>query len=161
MEICSNNLKIIIEEKKLCFKREGSEPMTVTEYFISSQLMRELLECVHYLHESVPPIIHRDLKPANILVNYVPINRRFLKLCDFGLATFDSKLETISHTDNVGTLKYVAPEVLNGKDGRANYTTKSDIFSLNCIMCDLFDLDVNRQVILLLKFCFFNSLSYF
>ena len=72
MELCSDNLKNITNLKPQCFKRKDSETMNSFEFYISCQLFKELLECVGYLYESVPPIIHRDLKPNNILVNYKP-----------------------------------------------------------------------------------------
>ena len=92
MELCSHNLKKVIEEKPKCFQRQSSEAMNSIEFYISCQLFKELLESVGYLHELNPPIIHRDLKPANILITEESRNGRFLKLCDFGLATFDSPL---------------------------------------------------------------------
>src|ERR1700753_4494791 len=77
-------------------------------------MCKEILESVGYLHESNPPIIHRDLKPHNILITEESRNGRFLKLCDFGLATFDS-LTTVSHSVGKGTPKYMAPEVSSPK----------------------------------------------
>ena len=68
MELCSDNLQNIIQQKKSLFRYSDSDPMEPTEYFISCELFKDLLECVQYLHESNPPVIHRDLKPQNILV---------------------------------------------------------------------------------------------
>ena len=67
MELCSDNLKNIIEEKQKCFEKHSKKAMNSIEFYISCQLFRELLECVQYIHGLKPPIIHRDLKPANIL----------------------------------------------------------------------------------------------
>ncbi|CAG2164163.1 unnamed protein product [Oppiella nova] len=62
-----------------------------------------------------PQIIHRDLKPENILIAHNVRNGRFLKLCDFGLATVhDKRIHYITkhkHTADVGDLRYQAPEV--------------------------------------------------
>ena len=140
MELCSHNLKKVIEEKPKCFQRQSSEAMNSIEFYISCQLFKELLESVGYLHESNPPIIHRDLKPHNILITEESRNGRFLKLCDFGLATFDS-LTTASHTVGKGTPKYMAPEVSN-KHGSV-YNRKADIYSLGVIAQQLFDIDIN------------------
>ncbi|MCZ6918912.1 MAG: protein kinase, partial [Rickettsia endosymbiont of Ixodes persulcatus] len=87
MELCSDDLKNIITSKAQAFGRQDSEPMNAIEYFISCQIFAELLECVQYLHESKPPIIHRDLKPANVLIVNNTNSKRFLRLCDLGLAT--------------------------------------------------------------------------
>src|SRR5438445_2337647 len=72
-------------------------------------------------------ITHRDLKPANILVS-----KQGLKLLDFGLAQQSGRLtemdDTRTLTDQgqiVGTLPYMPPERLQGKEGDA----RSDLFS--------------------------------
>jgi serine/threonine protein kinase len=76
------------------------------------------------------------LKPQNILIT-TGINGRFTKIADFGLATFhDSNDRT--HTANLGTDKYCAPEVKSGR----NYNTKADIYSLGILAMDLFDVDI-------------------
>ena len=117
--------------------------MNSIEFYISCQLFKELLESVGYLHESNPPIIHRDLKPHNILITEESRNGRFLKLCDFGLATFDS-LTTVSHSVGKGTPKYIAQETLTaGSSTRTSYDTRADIYSLGVIAQELFDIDIN------------------
>ena len=82
MELCSDNLQNIIQQKPEFFGREESEPMKEIEYFISCQILKELSECVQYLHESNPPVIHGNLKPENILFCDFPRSGRHLKLCD-------------------------------------------------------------------------------
>ncbi|CAG2175551.1 unnamed protein product, partial [Oppiella nova] len=131
MEYCSQNLMDIIELKPLIFCREPSEPMDCYEYFISCEIFLEILKCVQYLHELKPQIIHRDLKPQNILIAENVRNGRFIKLCDFGLAT-DHKSESAIHTTRLGTSRYKAPEV-DANGDKAKYTTKADIFSLENI----------------------------
>ena len=137
MEFCSDNLKNTIQQKRDAFLRGADQVMNVIEYHISCQILRELLECVLYLHGLSPPIIHRDLKPQNVLVLEKPINGKYLKLCDFGLAVIHDR--AVSHTTGVGTLRYMAPEVGNGK-----YDTKADIYSLGRITEDLFEINCDR-----------------
>ena len=55
-------------------------------------------------------IFHRDLKPANILID---INDR-IKLADFGLAKHFGHPLHRTHTKEVQTLWYRAPELLLG-----------------------------------------------
>ncbi|CAG2180074.1 unnamed protein product, partial [Oppiella nova] len=108
--------------------------MDCVEYFISCEILRQILESVQYLHELNPQIIHRDLKPENILIAKHVRNGRFIKLCDFGLAV-EHRTETQSHSKNKGTPKYMAPELDQSK-----YSTKADIYSLGIISMELFDI---------------------
>ena len=138
MELCSDNLKNILENKHKVFNREKQEQMNELEYFIICKILIELLEAVNYLHEQSPPIIHRDIKPENILFSEDGTETGiFFKLCDFGLAKL---YDGTSNTRGVGTNKYIAPEVWD-----ENYDTKADVYSLSIILEDLFDLDFNAS----------------
>ena len=138
MEFCSNNLKNILQNWKKIFKKPNFQPMNRIEYYICCQIFIELLEAVDYLHQYKPqPIILRDLKPANILFDDKGINEIFFKLCDFGLAKFHNDE---SHTRMVGTMKYMAPEVREGK----HYNTKSDVYSLAKIGYELLEINETR-----------------
>ncbi|XP_054156559.1 putative mitogen-activated protein kinase kinase kinase 7-like [Oppia nitens] len=142
MELCSQNLQNIIAVKGQVFDRQPETPMDCIEYYISSQLMVELTECVEYLHTSRPPVIHRDLKPSNILIIDRPvIGNKFLKLGDFGLATDHNRNAdqiSDSHSVGKGTSEYMAPEVY-----RRIYNVKCDIYSLAIIYQDMFDIDID------------------
>ncbi|CAG2106101.1 unnamed protein product [Medioppia subpectinata] len=109
MEFCSQSLKSVLKDKPIVFERQPEEAMNIFEYFISCEIFKELLECVEYLHESNPPLIHRDLKTDNILIKRNIRSNRWVKVCDFGLAT-DHDMPSMSHTSNVGTSQYMAPE---------------------------------------------------
>jgi len=126
-----------MEQKQNDFKRKRFEVMTPLEYYISGELFKEILEAVNYLHSLKPPIIHRDLKPNNILITE-GLNGRFVKIADFGLATFH-KFDQQTHTKGLGNVKYVAPEVVRGR----TYDMKADIYSLGVVSQDLFDVDIN------------------
>lgn len=68
-------------------------------------------------------IIHRDIKPSNILV----INQHESRLADFGVATLPGEKSDLSDlATGVGTMDYMAPEVLAGTSCDA----LSDIYSL-------------------------------
>ncbi len=137
MQLCFNTLRVVLELKRKEFNRKQFSTMTPIEYYISSELFNEILESVNYLHKLNPPIIHRDLKPTNILITN-GLNGRFVKIADFGLAELH-KFDDQTHTQGLGTVKYIAPEVMTGR----NYDTKADIYSLAVITQELFDIDIN------------------
>ena len=95
----------------------------------------EILDALDCAHRN--GVIHRDLKPANIL-----ITRQGIKLLDFGLArqTVRSSENDATITDAltgkgqiVGTLQYMAPEQLHGRDADA----RSDIFAFGCVLYEM------------------------
>lgn len=76
--------------------------------------------------------MHRDLKPANIVLdNGVGDN---LKIIDFGMAKEIKWNPKLSLTNEVGTLYYRAPELL---DGGTKYTKSIDIWAVGCIFYEL------------------------
>jgi serine/threonine protein kinase len=85
MEFCSQTMKEFMQTLLQLFLENDSKITKKWSYFISCELLIEIIECVDYLHKQNPPIIHRDLKPENILVSD-GINGRFVKLADFGLS---------------------------------------------------------------------------
>ncbi|CAG2108012.1 unnamed protein product, partial [Medioppia subpectinata] len=109
--------------------------MDYYEYFISCEILQELLKCLQYLHDMDPPVIHRDLKPENVLISP---NNMHIKLCDFGLAT-DHVSPSMDHTQGTGTPQYMAIEVITSRQ----YSIKADIYSLGVIASHLFDADLN------------------
>ncbi|XP_054161083.1 uncharacterized protein LOC128959171 [Oppia nitens] len=114
--------------------------MDCMEYYITCELLLEVLECVRYIHELNPPVIHRDLKPDNILIANDIRNGRFIKLCDLGLITIHDSLSQ-SHTSRVGTPNFIAPEVIGGR----KYNTKADVYSIGATIEKLFEFDINES----------------
>jgi serine/threonine protein kinase len=127
MELCRQTLKETIRE--IYKDLDG-----IIAYYVASELLIEILECVDFLHSHNPTIIHRDLKPSNILITFGK-NGRFVKLGDFGLATVHSADQ--SHTKSTGTTNYIAPEVVVS----SKYDTRADIYSLGIIVRELFKIE--------------------
>jgi serine/threonine protein kinase len=92
---------------------------------------KDITSGLAHLHAS--NYIHRDLKPSNCLLHKSGNDFRCL-ISDFG----EVQAENVARksTGATGTISYCAPEVLK-KDATgtyANFTTKSDIFSLGMIL---------------------------
>jgi serine/threonine protein kinase len=81
MQFCSKTFKELMTQLNI------SQRLNAINSYILCELFVELLECLNFLLSLNPPIIHRDLKPESILITN-GMNGRFVKLCDFGLATF-------------------------------------------------------------------------
>ncbi len=141
MEFCNNSLKEIIQTLRIEFNYDNLEILTRINYYIASELLIEILECLDYLHRKDPPLIHSGLKPSNILITNGH-SGRFVKLSDIHTANlhrFDEQSEKIK-TD---VDKYIAPEILNEK----LFDTKSNIYSLGLIAQELFNVDIERLVL--------------
>ncbi len=71
-------------------------------------------------------VVHRDIKPANILLDGDQV-----WLTDFGAGKDLEGRDTRTETGQwVGTVDYVAPELLDGKTA----TPRSDVYSLGCVL---------------------------
>jgi polo-like kinase 1 len=113
LEICTNQtLNELLKRRK-----------RLTELEVQCYLV-QLVHCLKYLHAN--RIIHRDLKLGNIFLN----EKMEIKVGDFGLACkleFDGeKRRTVCGTPN-----YIAPEILENKDG---HSYEVDVWSVGVII---------------------------
>ena len=133
----ANNIYILME---LCdgknlrnFIDENINDSTLIEEKIIYNIISQICTGIKEIHDK--KIIHRDLKPENIFMN----ENMTIKLGDFGISKqFDSyKTHTLT-INKTGTEFYAAPEIID--DGI--YNEKSDIWSLGCIIYELFHLQI-------------------
>ena len=87
----------------------------------SINFMLQILDGVNHMHER--EVLHNDLKPDNIFL----LSDGNIKSCDLGISThaFDREKKEL-----LGTLNYLAPEVLQNK----KYSYQSDIYSLGIML---------------------------
>jgi serine/threonine-protein kinase len=84
---------------------------------------RQIGDALDAAHER--GLIHRDVKPANVL-----IEGRNAYLTDFGLTKRLGGTQVTLTGDVVGTIHYVAPEQIEGRE----VTARSDVYSLGCVL---------------------------
>lgn len=92
--------------------------------FQKTKIAFEIAEGMEYIHKN--HIIHRDLKTLNVL-----LDGDTPKISDFGFSRFDISL---SMTRKIGTIQYMAPEVIKG----SHYDLKADVFSFAMILWELY-----------------------
>ena len=124
MEYCAGkNLKKFI--------KEDNENNELIEENILYNIIKQICIGIKEIHNK--NIIHRDIKPENIFIN----NNNEIKIGDFGISKlFNRKYEYIQTVKKAGSIEYMAPELL--RDGI--YNQKSDMYSLGCIIYELFNL---------------------
>ncbi len=83
--------------------------------------LSQAAEGLAFIHKA--GIVHRDIKPDNILV----INNQEIRICDFGIALLPGESSSLEELQaGVGTMSYMPPEVLEGKD----FDIRADVYAL-------------------------------
>ena len=99
--------------------------------FVLCNIIKQIcmgLKIIHNIN-----IIHRDIKPENIFMN----DNMDIKIGDFGISKQYNPNKKYAKTLNkAGSIFYIAPEII--VDGI--YNEKSDMYSLGCIIYELFNL---------------------
>ena len=96
--------------------------------------VRQILDGLSYLHSK--DIIHRDIKGANVLVD----NKGNIKISDFGISkrvevtNLSQPMKLNNRTSLQGSVFWMAPEVVK----QTSYTRKADIWSLGCLIVEMF-----------------------
>jgi len=123
---------------------EGENPFIVMEYVEGETLkerkkdkgkrIKEVIDIALQIAEALKAahkkgIIHRDIKSENIMVT----ETGQVKVMDFGLAKLRGAVKLTKSSSTVGTMAYMSPEHLQGKevDGR------TDIFSFGVVLYEM------------------------
>jgi Protein kinase domain len=83
------------------------------------RFLRDVAECLRYLHSHTPPIVHRDIKPGNVILR--PDGSYCL--VDFG--SVRDRLKPEGGSTVVGTFGFMAPEQFQGRAAPA-----SDVYAV-------------------------------
>jgi serine/threonine-protein kinase len=102
--------------------KEGKLPLETAVRIVIQAL--DGLQHAHYKN-----ILHRDIKPANLMLT----REGSVKLMDFGIARMVGSQRLTRADRVVGTLEYMAPELLNG----AEPSVQSDLYAVGVLMYEL------------------------
>jgi serine/threonine protein kinase len=123
------------------FDADGERPYLVMEYISGptladriadgsaaklnpERLASELLGPLAHIHEA--GVVHRDVKPSNVLLD----DGDRARLTDFGIAQPDDATRLTQTGHVIGTARYMAPEVLEGRAA----TERSDLYSCGVVL---------------------------
>jgi serine/threonine-protein kinase len=94
---------------------------------VACDVMWQVADAVRFIHSR--QILHGDIKTENIFLARTTMQRRLVKLLDFGLARPD-----VGRTEGIdGTPEYLAPERIDG----APASQASDIYALGIVFFEL------------------------
>lgn len=94
-----------------------------------ARLAKSVASAIHYAH--LNGIIHRDIKPSNLVLD----DAGTIWVTDFGLAKLKTESDLTQTGDVMGTLRYIAPEQLDGESGAS-----CDIYSLGATLYEMLTL---------------------
>jgi serine/threonine protein kinase len=92
----------------------------------TTRIVAEIASALDALHAA--GLVHRDVKPSNILLD----EERGALLTDFGLAKRRDYSMLTAPGQMLGTLDYIAPEMLRGEEPGPS----ADLYALGCVVCE-------------------------
>ncbi len=106
----------------------------------SLALLAQVAEALAYVHGK--GLVHRDLKPANLVLTddfwEQPTRPGAVKLVDFGIAaSIDNAAQLTTPGTVIGTLPYLAPELVDPASWGKTGGPPRDVFALGVLACQL------------------------
>jgi len=132
----NNNIYILMEfcdgdNLRNFINKHINDNLLIEENILKS-IIKQISTSIKEIHDK--KIIHRDLKSENIFIN----KNMKIKIGDFGISKQLDSYKTQITKNKAGTNYYASPEILN----KGLYNEKSDIWSLGCIIYELFNLSI-------------------
>ena len=109
--------------KSLDDRIQAHGPLPVED---TTRIVAEIASALDALHAA--GLVHRDVKPSNILLD----EERGALLTDFGLAKRRDYSMLTAPGQMLGTLDYIAPEMLRGEEPGPS----ADLYALGCVVCE-------------------------
>jgi serine/threonine protein kinase len=112
---------LYVPGKSLDDRIQASGPLSVED---TVRVVTEIASALDALHAA--GLVHRDVKPSNILLD----EERGALLTDFGLAKRRDYSMLTAPGQMLGTLDYIAPEMLRGEEPGPS----ADLYALGCVV---------------------------
>ncbi|RYD89268.1 MAG: serine/threonine protein kinase, partial [Sphingobacteriales bacterium] len=94
---------------------------------VAAEVVRQGLEGMAHAHRK--GVLHRDIKPANLMLT----PEGTIKLMDFGIARVSGEQRLTQANRLVGTLEYMAPELIEGQEP----SPASDLYAMGVLLYEL------------------------
>jgi len=141
------DLKRVIERG-----REVDSPLPLS---MAVHIVSQVASGLHYAHEKLDErgqpmnVIHRDISPQNVLVS----DQGHVKVCDFGIAKAEDRLQHTKQGQFKGKLAYMSPEQFE----TSNLDRRTDIYSLGVLLYEattghrVYDADTDLEIVRLMS----------
>jgi serine/threonine-protein kinase len=126
---------VIEEDDQTCIVMEYIEGRSLRDVINEYNLgIDKIIDMIQQLSDGLSRahkagIVHRDIKPENIIID----QDDRIKILDFGLAKLKGVSKLTKETSTLGTIHYMSPEQIIGKD----IDQRSDIWSLGVVIYEL------------------------
>ena len=113
-----------------CYEGQNLKEKIGSGALVIKEVIDIIIQIAHGLERAHEEgIVHRDIKPANIIIT----DRGEVKILDFGLAKLAGQAQLTKDSSRLGTVAYMSPEQLSGKE----VDQRTDIWSLGVVLYEM------------------------